>query len=215
MTRYTICAALAAACALSAACADPAADVAKATTAPPAQAAATRQAPAGEAVPVTPEASSVEFVGSKVTDSQAGRFEKFAGTIHLVGGRPERSRVEVEIDVGSVTTDSDGLAEHLKSADFFDAARHPKAAFASTEIRPGGAAGATHTVTGDLELRGVKKSVTFPATIEVGAEAVTVRAEFALNRKEFGIVYAGRADDLIRDEVVLKLSLRARRRSPA
>lgn len=212
--RHTAAALILAACALSASCADPAADVAKATTAPPAQAAAPG-AGAGEQVPVTPEGSSIEFVGSKVTGSEAGRFEKFSGTIQLVGESPERSRVEVEIDVASVVTDAEGLAEHLKSADFFDAARHPKATFASSEIRPGGAAGATHTVMGELELRGVRKSITFPATIAVGAEAVSVRAEFALNRREFGIVYAGRADDLIRDEVVLRLSLRAGRRRGA
>ena len=214
MMRYAIFVALAAACALCAACADPAADVAKATTGPPARAALPRGS-ADESVPVTPENSRIEFVGSKVTGSEGGRFEKFSGAIHLVGESPERSRVEVEIEMGSVVTDSEGLAEHLKSADFFDVARHPKAGFASTEIKPGGAGGATHTVAGELELHGVKKSVTFPASIEVSREAVSVRAEFAINRKEFGILYAGRADDLIRDEVVLKLSLRAGRRPAA
>jgi hypothetical protein len=38
-----------------------------------------------------------------------------------------------------------------------------------------------------------------------------VASEFAINRKDFGIVYAGKADDLIRDEVVLKLSVKASR----
>jgi polyisoprenoid-binding protein YceI len=72
--------------------------------------------------------------------------------------------------------------------------------------------GATHTVTGDLELRGVKKSITYPATIKVTGDAVSLDSEFAINRKDFRITYAGRADDLIRDEVVLRLSGRAPRR---
>jgi hypothetical protein len=40
---------------------------------------------------------------------------------------------------------------------------------------------------------------------------VTVKSEFAINRKDFGIVYAGKADDLIRDDVVIHLDLRAPR----
>jgi polyisoprenoid-binding protein YceI len=213
MTRYINVFLLAAACLVSAACANPAADVAKATTTAAATPGAAPRGQLGESIPVTPEGSRIAFTGSKATGSEGGRFEKFSGAIHLVGESPEQSRVEVEIETASVVTDSEGLAEHLKTEDFFDAARHPKATFASTGIRAGGERGATHTVTGDLELRGVRKSVTFPASIGVARDAVTVRAEFAINRKDFGITYAGRADDLIRDEVVLRLSLRAARAS--
>ncbi|MFO0572280.1 MAG: YceI family protein [Polyangiaceae bacterium] len=38
----------------------------------------------------------------------------------------------------------------------------------------GGEKGATHTVTGNLTLRGVTKSVTFPATIKPGADGISV-----------------------------------------
>jgi polyisoprenoid-binding protein YceI len=197
--------------ALSASCANPAADVPRATASAPAPLPPARALPEGERIPVTPEGSRVEFTGSKVTGSEGGRFGKFSGAIHLVNDDPAQSRVEIEIEMDSVTTDSAGLAEHLKNADFFDVPNHPKASFVSTGIRPGGERGATHTVTGDLELRGVKKSVTFPATIRVTAEGVSVTSEFAINRRDFRITYAGRADDLIRDEVVLRLSLRAPR----
>jgi len=43
----------------------------------------------------------------------------------------------------------------------------------------------------------------------VADDAVTVKADFAINRKEFGIVYTGKADDLIRDLVVIRLDIRA------
>jgi polyisoprenoid-binding protein YceI len=194
------------------ACANPAADAARAVTseatARPTQ---PRADAAGEKLPVTSENSRVEFVGSKVTGSEGGRFEKFSGALQLVDGVPEKSRVELVIDVNSVATDSNGLAEHLKSADFFDAQRFPEATFVSTDIKPGGEKGATHTVTGNLDLHGVKKSVTFPATIKVDADAATLDAVFAINRKDFGIMYAGRTNDLIRDEVVIKLRVRAPR----
>jgi hypothetical protein len=57
----------------------------------------------------------------------------------------------------------------------------------------------------------VTKAVAFPATIKVDAAAAALDAEFAINRKDFGIMYAGRTNDLIRDEVVLKLHVRAPR----
>lgn len=157
------------------------------------------------------DSSTIDFVGSKVTGVENGSFKKFTGSIDLVEGKPEKSRVEVTIDLNSVETKVGKLTEHLKSPDFFDVAKFPNAAFASTEIKAGGEKGASHTVTGTLDLHGVKKSVSFPATINITDDAVTVASEFAINRKDFGIVYAGKADDLIRDEVLLKLSVKAPR----
>jgi polyisoprenoid-binding protein YceI len=81
----------------------------------------------------------------------------------------------------------------------------------STEIKRDGAA---YVVTGNLELHGVTKSVTFPATIDVTPSAVAVKAEFGVNRKDFGIVYPGAADDLIKDNVLLQISLTAPRTKP-
>ena len=109
-------------------------------------------------------------------------------------------------------SDSENLDKHLRTADFFDVEKYPKASFTSTEIKAGGQGGATHTVTGELELHGVKKTISFPATITVGADAVTGSSEFVINRKDFGIVTAGKPDDLIRDDVLMKLSLKAPRK---
>ena len=83
--------------------------------------------------------------------------------------------------------------------------KFPKASFVSTKIEEGAG---QFNVTGNLDLHGVKKSITFPANIQVTADAVSVDANFAINRKDFGIAYAGKADDLIRDEVVMKLALK-------
>ena len=37
-----------------------------------------------------------------------------------------------------------------------------------------------------------------------------VEAEFGLNRKDFGILYTGKADDLIKDDVLIKLNIQAK-----
>jgi polyisoprenoid-binding protein YceI len=160
--------------------------------------------------------SKVEWVGSKVTGKHEGGFKQFRGAVSLVDNAPEKSSVNVEIDTDSLFTDSDKLAGHLKTADFFDVAKYPKASFASTEVKKGGSGSsstASHTVTGNLTLHGVTKSITFPAAIKTTAGGVDVDAEFAINRKDFGLVYAGKPDDLIRDDVVIKLTIRSQKKS--
>ena len=69
----------------------------------------------------------------------------------------------VVVEMASVKSDDEKLTGHLQSPDFFDVAKYPKATFESTEIKKGGDKGATHTVTGNLDFHGVKKSITFPA----------------------------------------------------
>ena len=155
--------------------------------------------------------SKVTWAGSKVTGKHEGGFSAFTGTVDVVDGAPEKSKVNVSIDATSLTSDQEKLTGHLKSGDFFDVAKHPRATFSSTEIKKGGEKGATHTVTGNLTIKGITKSVTFPATLAVTADAATVDAEFAINRRDFSLNYAGMPNDLIRDDVVIKLAIRAKK----
>lgn len=200
-----------------AACEDPAANKPKATTSNTNSAPAntnTNAAPKqGETLAINNENSKVSFVGSKVTGKHDGGFNKFSGNINLVNGKAEDSSVSVDIDIASIFTNEADLTKHLQTADFFDAEKFPKAAFSSTKIVADAEKGAgNYTVTGDFELHGVKKSITFPATIGVTDSEVTVNSEFSINRKDFGILYAGKTDDLIRDLVAIKLDLKAPRK---
>jgi polyisoprenoid-binding protein YceI len=193
---------------LVAACNDPASDTSKAVTGEAAKV-ASPQAAGGQKYVITPQNSKVEFIGSKVTGSHNGSFEKFSGEIDYANNDPAQSRVNITMDMNSVKTDDPKLTQHLMTPDFFDVTRYPQATFASTAIKPGGEKGASHTVTGNLTLHGVTKSITFPATIAVTSNEASVDANFAINRKDFGINYAGAADNLIRDDVVMTLRIRA------
>lgn len=208
MSKTILFAPLAIVLALAAGCEDPAKGKVKAA--------------AGEAQPaaagVTPTASSktyafdassgskIEWIGSKVTGKHEGGFRDFKGKVEVDPAAPEKGRVEVEIDTTSLYTDSDRLVGHLKTADFFDVANHPKAKFVSTDVKRNGD---TWKVTGNLTLRGTTKSISFPAKVKLG-DGVDVDAEFAIDRKDFGMRYEGKADDLIRDDVVVKLAIRSR-----
>ena len=191
------------------ACNDPASDATKAKTGEAAQVASPASATAqGQKYVITPQNSKIEFVGSKVTGQEKGSFGDFSGQIDYAGS-PENSRVNITIKLDSITTASPGLDKHLKTADFFDVAKYPEASFVSTAIKAGGENGASHTVTGNLTMHGVTKAITFPATINVTPDAATVESSFSINRKDFGFNYAGATDNLIRDNVVLTLHVRA------
>lgn len=215
VTRPTHLLALALIVPFAIACEDPAqskppAEVPKTAAVVTAAAPAPSAAPAGTTrYAFDGQSSKIGFVGAKLTGKHDGSFGTFSGTVELPDGKPERGSVEVEIDLASVTTDSAKLTGHLKTPDFFDVAKHPKAKFRSTTVAAGGQGEATHTVTGDLTLHGVTRSVTFPARIRVAPDAVSIDADVTLDRKTFGIEFPGMPDDLIRNEVPIHLSVRA------
>jgi polyisoprenoid-binding protein YceI len=150
----------------------------------------------------------IGFTGSKVTGKHDGGFKTFKGTINVVEENPEKSQFSVTIDMESTYSDSKKLTSHLKSADFFDTGSHSESSFHSTAIKQ---AGDKYEVTGNLKLHGVTKSITFPASITLSKEKIQLKSEFSINRKDFGISYKGRADDLIRDGVVIRLSFDVKR----
>jgi polyisoprenoid-binding protein YceI len=156
------------------------------------------------------EGSKLEFVGAKVTGKHDGSFGVFSGTIDWVDANPEKSTVKVEIDTKSIRADNPKLTTHLMTPDLLDVEKYPKASFESTSIKAGGEGGATHTLTGNFTLHGVTKSISFPAKVNGRADGADVDAEFAINRKDFGITYPGMPDDLIKDEVLIKLQIRAK-----
>lgn len=152
------------------------------------------------------EGSSVSWVGSKVSGKHEGGFENFEGEIVLVNDDPTASRVDVTIDMTSIWSDDERLTGHLKSDDFFETETYPTATFSSTSIVESDEG---YSVTGNLDMHGVEKSITFPATITVGEGTVEAMAEFVIKRFDWNIEYKGRADDLIRDEVVITFDLKA------
>ena len=150
--------------------------------------------------------SKIGFIGSKVTGSHEGGFKTFTGKLLVADGKVLPGEV-ITIDMDSTWSDAERLTGHLKSPDFFDVAAHPTATFTPTVIKKDGE---SHLVTGDLMLHGVTKSIMFPAKISVTDSEAKVQAEFFINRMDFDIKYKGKADDLIREEVVIKLDITAK-----
>lgn len=168
---------------------------------------ATPMAVAGKPYIIEPGTSKVEWVGSKVTGRHDGGFKEFHGMVGVVDNDPEKSTVQIEIDATSIYADDEKLTGHLKSKDFFEVETYPTATFKSTQIKKDGD---KYTISGDLTMHGQTKQISFPATIQVADDRVKADAEFSIKRMDFGIVYKGKADNLIRDEVVMKLNIDAK-----
>lgn len=121
-----------------------------------------------------------------------GRFAEFSGWVEGDAGDPTSARAEVEIDAASIDTNDVNRDNHLRSADFFDAAGNPKLAWKLTSVRPRGEA---YDVTGDLTIRGVTHPVTLRAEIEgpisdpFGNQRLSVSATGEISRKEWGLTW--------------------------
>ncbi len=154
-----------------------------------------------------PVQSKLEFVGAKVTGDHRGTFKDYTGSLVL---NPDGSvsRLDVEVQLTSLAIEPDRLLGHLKSPDFFDVEQFPTARFSLNRFIEQPSPDATHLVAGELELHGVRKQIEFPAKVTFQDSDVAATALFTINRKDFGIVYPGKPDDLIKDDVLLDVALR-------
>lgn len=173
---------------------------------------ASTAASAAEAVPLnkgvaklSPANTRITFVGTHSGDKpdpRVGGFAKFTGTVTVDPATKALQGITADIDTSSLFTSIPKLTDHLKNPDFFEVREYPTAKFESSKVvtgKPGAA-----TVTGKLTLHGVTREITFPATVTVAAEGVTLKSEFAIQRSEFGMTYgAGKVDDKVSLTVVV------------
>lgn len=120
-----------------------------------------------------------------------GRFGKVQGKVEVDNANPNDSTVDVTIDVSSIDTRQEMRDDHLRSADFFDAANHPTMRFVSRRIV--GDVTSNFTVIGDLTIRGTTREIALEAHLEGrgkdpwGNERAGFSATGKLNRHDYGL----------------------------
>ena len=135
--------------------------------------------------------SSVGFSIRHFVSKVPGSFTKFSGTIVVDHDNLEHSAVEATIDIGSVSTANEKRDTHLRSPDFFDAAKFGTMNFKSKTWKKTGAD--AFDVTGDLTLHGVTKEVVLKVKLlgfgpgMGGAMLSGWEASTTLQRADFGI----------------------------
>jgi polyisoprenoid-binding protein YceI len=144
-----------------------------------------------ETYTIDPVHSSVGFSVRHFLTKVPGRFTQFSGTIVVDRDNLENSTVNATIQVGSVDTDNDKRNAHLKSPDFFDAAKFGTITFVSKSWKKTG--DATFDVTGDLTIHGITKEVVLKVDLigfgpgMMGAQLSGWDASVTLNREDFGV----------------------------
>jgi polyisoprenoid-binding protein YceI len=163
---------------------------------------------------VDPAHSKLGFeVPHLVISTVEGKFDKFDGKAELAE-KFEKSKFTVSAEAASIDTGVAKRDEHLRSPDFFDAAKFPNLTFTSTKVagKPD-----SFKLTGDLTIHGVTKSVTFDAKYlgavddGMGHEKAAFTAKTKINRKDFGLKWGGvvEAGPVVGDEVTLDLRIEA------
>ena len=142
---------------------------------------------AADTYTIDPNHTSFTFtVKHMMISNVPGEFDKFDGQIIYSPTDLANSKAMVNIDVSSINTHIDKRDAHLKSPDFFDAAKFPTITFVSTSFT-------STAITGDLTMKGVTKQVTIPVTISgpvktmMGGNAIGIIGSVTINRQDYGI----------------------------
>jgi len=145
-----------------------------------------------------------------------GRFKDFTGTIRYDDADVSKSSVEFAAKIESIDTGVDARNAHLRTADFFDAAKHPEMTFKSTRVER--RAQDQYVLHGDFTLKGVTKQISLPFTMTgaikdaQGNTRFGIAAQTKIDRRDYGITWGnamanGGLD--VGNEVMIDLQLEA------
>jgi polyisoprenoid-binding protein YceI len=164
---------------------------------------------------VTVENSKLTWKGYKPTGDNTGTITLTSGNIVVKNNTLSGGSFVADM---STIKDNEGNAKlegHLKSEDFFEVAAFPTAKFDITksEIK-----GAKVYVTGNMTIKGITKQITFPATLAINKENVTLTSDtFQINRADFNVKYKSKTffndlkDKYVNDDFDFKVTIVAKK----
>ncbi len=163
--------------------------------------------------------SNIEWIGTKPTGQHNGTIGLSKGFLTVSDGAITGG--EIIIDMNSIAvldltdpTMNGNLKGHLMSPDFFDVATFPTSSFVITSVEAlsDAEAGKTYAVTGNLTMKDVTKSITFPASISFTEDGLSATTDnFIINRADWNIKYGSKRffdnlkDNFIHDDISLKI----------
>ena len=138
--------------------------------------------------------SSITFLVRHMLVSRIhGSFARWSGEVRFSEAIPAASSVTARIEAASIDTREPKRDEHLRSADFLDAAEFPFIDFRSTSVESLG--GRNLLVTGDFTLRGVTREIQLEVEYNgrmrdpSGVERIGFQARGTISRKAYGITF--------------------------
>jgi len=171
--------------------------------------------PAAGTWQIDPGHTEVAFIGRHFMLTRVrGRFTALSGAIRI-GDDPRDSTAEVTIDMTSVDSGSEARDEHLRSADFFDAARYPTATFSGRAARWHGSHG---QLTGELTIRDISRPVSLDveylgfAADPWGGHRAVFAAAGTVNREDWDLTWNMPLDNgglLVSKEIRIEIEMEA------
>lgn len=164
--------------------------------------------------------SQVAWEGSALGKKHNGIMQNVTGNIlvdetkQIVGGAFEIDMTSIRV-LDLKDKNAEQLTNHLSSEGFFDVENYPTATFTITNIEPTDNEGFTHTVSGNLEMKGETKNISFDANISEGSGVYAATAEFEIDRTEWGVnemsgkFFSELGDEAVSDAITLRLDLEA------
>ena len=153
-----------------------------------------QEAPAQTPWQVDPMHTEVEFsVRHLMISNVKGRFGNVAGSVALDDARPQSVALDVQIPVATLDTRNEQRDAHLRSADFFEAEKHPYITFVARRVQ--GDVYDAFKLHGDLTIRGKTHPVTLDVTLEGrgadpwGNERLGYQATGKIDRRDFGLTW--------------------------
>jgi len=157
--------------------------------------------------------SSVEFLARRSTGRAEGHFDghAFVATIDLRSG--ELLRFDGTIELDSIASPERSLLETIREASAFGSSDRNVCRFESLRIHPANPGQlpnrADTLIEGQVTIGGKTLPMTIAAKTVMESEGqMSIRSEFAIDRKAFGLPVEPRAEGSIRDELVVRLNLR-------
>jgi polyisoprenoid-binding protein YceI len=141
----------------------------------------------------------------------SAHFGNAEGTLVFDAADPTKSTVQVTLPLSGLNSFTAKFDEHLRSADFFDAAKFPTATFKSTKVEAAGTN--KFTVTGDLTIKDQTKPVVLDVTLNGAGDhpmmkvpAIGFDATTTVKRSDFGV---GAYAPAVSDEVKIRITTEA------
>lgn len=145
-----------------------------------------------------------------------GAFNEFEGTINYEAGDPASFAADVTIQTASIDTNNEKRDDHLRNPDFFNAPEYPTITFNATALTP--ESGNNYTITGDLTMKEVTKSIDIPVTIQgpvqspFGGSVIGIEGETVIDRQDWNITWNKDLDNggvVVGNDVTLKINIEA------
>jgi polyisoprenoid-binding protein YceI len=147
--------------------------------------------------------SSVSAVFKQMNVPVEAKFKKFNVQLDYNDAKPEASKANVEIDIGSFDLGDPQYNQEVLKKEWFNAAQFPKASFVSSTIKPG--AGGKLEVSGKLTIKGKTTDISFPLSVKKDGANQIFDGSLPIKRLRYNIGEGEWQDtSMVADEVVIK-----------